>query len=517
MTSRRDLLSASLALAATAALPNSATRAAAKIRFAANPFSLGVASGYPTAHSVVLWTRLAPSPLEPGGGMPQTVVPVHWELATDEAFKSIVRKDTVYATPDWAHSVHVEPEGLESGREYWYRFMAGDTRSTVGRTRTAAASGAPLNRLRLAVASCQQYEHGYFNSYRHMLDDELDVIVHVGDYIYELSWGEGRVRSHSAPEVYTLDDYRARYSLYKGDPDLLAAHAAYPWLAIWDDHEVDNDYAADLSEDNDEPALFLARREAAYRAYYEHMPLPARMIPFGPSMRLYSQQHFGDLVSISLLDQRQYRSSEACPRLGRAGSNRVTQDCSELSAENRTMLGSRQESWLAGALTSNRRQWNLLAQGTVMSYLDEDPGPGTVFWTDGWNGYPAARARLMNFLAQEKISNPVVLSGDIHAFIVSGLHQRAAELNSPVVAAELVTTSISSQALAQGTLDKWRASNPNLLLATSEHRGYTRLDITSERLQADLISVDSVKTERTARKTLRSFAIETSRPQPQEA
>jgi len=515
--SRRDFLSGTLALVAAGAPSTRVLRAEATPRVTSEPFSLGVASGYPTPTSMVLWTRIAPSPLEPDGGMAPEVFPVKWEVATDSAMKAVVRSGTAFASPEWAHSLHVEPQGLESGRDYWYRFTIGDAQSAIGRTRTATAKGTKLDRLRLAVVSCQQYEHGYFNAYRHMLDDNLDLITHVGDYIYEVSWGAKGVRSHGTPEAYTLDDYRARYALYKTDPDLSAAHAAYPWVVTWDDHEVNNDYADDISQENDDPDLFLARRAAAYRAYYEHMPLPARMIPVGPKMRLHSHYSYGDLLSITLLDGRQYRSPEACPRPGFAGSNNVTQDCAELELESRTMLGSRQEAWLGGILKSDNRAWNLLAQGTVMSYIDEDPSANKRFWTDAWNGYPAARARLMNFLSSAKIPNPVVLSGDIHAFIASGLHQTAADLESPVVASEFVTTSVSAQALPQSTLSAWQAANPNLLVATSEYRGYTRLDITPARLQADLIAMDSVKTPKSGRKTLHSFAVESGRPLPVKA
>jgi alkaline phosphatase D len=348
-----------------------------------------------------------------------------------------------------------------------------------------------------------------------MLDDNLDLITHVGDYIYEVSWGKDPVRSHGTPEAFTLDDYRARYALYKSDPDLAAAHAAYPWVVTWDDHEVNNDYANDISQENDEPELFLARRAGAYRAYYEHQPLPARMIPFGSKMRLYSHYSYGDLVSMTLLDQRQYRSPEACMRPGRGGSNRVkVSECPELEAQSRTMLGAQQESWTAAVMASDNKAWNLIAQGTVMSYVDEDPGPEKQFWTDGWGGYPAARQRLMNFLSSAKIQNPVVLSGDIHAFITSGLRLRAGELDSPVVASEFVTTSVSAQALPQSTLAEWASNNPNILLATSEHRGYTRLDITRQRLQADFMAMESVRTPQSARKVLKSFVVESGRPEP---
>ncbi len=249
----KQLASRSAALAAACRL----ARAARTMRFADDPFTLGVASGYPTPNDVVLWTRLAPSPLAPGGGMPSEVVTVEWEIASDAQFRQHRRARVLeYAVPDWAHSVHVEPGGLEAGRPYWYRFTAGGVRSPVGRTATAPARGATPERLRLAVASCQQYEHGYYTAYQAMVADEPDLILHLGDYIYELSWGERRIRSHDAPECHSLDDYRARYALYKSDPLLRAAHAACPWLLTWDDHEVENDYAADVSEEDDGPNGF---------------------------------------------------------------------------------------------------------------------------------------------------------------------------------------------------------------------------------------------------------------------
>jgi alkaline phosphatase D len=346
-----------------------------------------------------------------------------------------------------------------------------------------------------------------------MCSDDLDLVVHVGDYIYESSWGDHRVRSHQAPECYTLEDYRARHALYRGDPDLQAAHAAYPWIVTWDDHEVDNDYANDISEEDDDPALFLMRRAAAYKAYYEHMPLPRRAIPFGPDLRLYCARTFGDLVNVFALDERQYRSPQACPRPGRRGGNRVS-NCAELFEPGRTKLGARQEAWLAAGLAASEAQWNLLAQGTVMAYIDEQPGPGERFWTDGWNGYPAARDRLIDTLVQTRVANPVVLSGDIHAFVVANINRVPADRSSPIVASEFTTTSITSQGIPQKFLDERLPENPNLLFANSEHRGYLRLDVTPQRLRADLVAMDTVITQDAGRSVLASFEVEAGRPGP---
>jgi alkaline phosphatase D len=512
-TGRRAALAHLAAVGALALTPARLLRAADASIFKDDPFTLGVASGYPTPDSVVLWTRLARQPLAPGGGMGPDVIPVDWEIAADENFRRVVQRGTAYAEPDWAHAVHVEPVGLEPATHYWYRFTVGGQRSAAGRTRTAPAAGADVDRLRLALASCQQYEHGYYVAYRHMLEDDLDLVLHVGDYIYENSWGDQLVRHHGAPECYTLEDYRARYALYRGDRDLQAAHAACPWMVTWDDHEVDNDYANDVSEENDDPALFLARRAVAYKAYYEHMPLPRRAVPFGPNLRLYCAQSFGGLADVVMLDERQYRSPQACPRPGRSGGNRVS-DCAELFDSQRTKLGARQEQWLAARLAASKARWNLLAQGTVVARIDEQPGPGERFWTDAWNGYPAARERLLDTLVTTRAANPVVLSGDIHAFLVANLNQRPADFASPIVASEFTTTSITSRGVSQKAVDERLSENPNLLLASSQYRGYLRLDLRAERLEADLVAMQTVERPDAGRSLLAKFVVEAGRPGP---
>jgi alkaline phosphatase D len=242
----------------------------------------------------------------------------------------------VLATPGLAHSVRAEATGLETARTYWYRFTAGDAVSATGRTRTAAAAGAANERLRFAFASCQQYEQGYFGAYRHMAREDLDLVVFLGDYIYESSWGRNHVRKHTGGEPRTLDEYRARYALYKSDPDLQRVHAAAPWLVTWDDHEVNNDYANDRGQDLDPE--FLVRRAAAYQAYYEHMPLTPRALPRGPDALLYDSYAFGDLATFFVLDDRQYRAHQVCPRPGRGGSN-VVAGCAERLEASLSMLG----------------------------------------------------------------------------------------------------------------------------------------------------------------------------------
>jgi alkaline phosphatase D len=494
MYSRRRFLQGAVALAVST-----------RLRAQNYPFALGVASGYPSPSGITLWTRLT--------GL-QLPVPVRWEIAGDEAMRNIVLAGEETAHADSAHSVHVDVQGLAPQRWYWYRFTAGGAQSPIGRTRTAPQAGAAVKRLRFAFASCQQYEQGYYGAYRHIVADEPDFVAFLGDYIYESSWGKDHVRSHAAPQPYSLEDYRARYALYKGDPDLQAAHAACPWLAIWDDHEVDNDYADDRPEDGMERAAFLLRRAAAYRAYYEHMPLPARMRPQGPGLRLHGDIGWGSLARVYLLDTRQYRSWQACPRPKRyGGSNTVeVEACAGLAAPGRSMLGWAQERWLEGALRDSRAGWNVVAQTTRMAQFDQKPGPGRRAWTDGWDGYPAARERLLSKL--KATSNPVVIGGDIHAFQVAQLKLDFENPESPAVASEFLGTSITSQGWPQERLAQFLPDNPHFLMTDSRYRGYTRVEITPGRWVADLRAMESVQRRDAPCSTLASFVVEDGRPKP---
>jgi alkaline phosphatase D len=505
LSSRRHFLRAGLALGAAAVISRSA-----RASVTGDPFALGVASGYPTPTGVTLWTRLI-GPFDP------FAFTVRWEVAADETMRRIVASGSAQADPAWARSVHVDVQGLAPDRWYWYRFTAGDARSPIGRTRTSPATGAPVQRLRFVFASCQQYEQGYYGAYRHIVADAPDLVAFLGDYIYESSWGRDHVRSHGAPEPYTLDEYRARHALYRSDPDLQAGHAACPWILIWDDHEVDNDYADDRGEDGMDRASFLLRRAAAYRAYYEHMPLPARMRPEGSALRIYTDVAWGGLARFCMLDTRQYRSWQACPRPGRhGGSNTLdVEKCPQLAAAERTMLGRAQERWLDRVLTVSDSRWNIIAQTSRMAQYDQIPGPGRAAWTDAWDGYPAARARLLESLRKTK--NPVVIGGDIHAFNVSQLKLDFDDARAPAVASEFVGTSISSQGWAQERVNRFLPDNPHILFAESRYRGYTRVDVTRERWLTELRVVPSVRTRDVPCKTLASFAVEDGRPGPVKA
>lgn len=509
--SRRHFLRGAVALATASLMtPTLNRRARAQVRFTGYPFTLGVASGCPQPDSVVLWTRLAPEPFT-GGGMEPGRVEVHWEIAHDEHFHATVQKGSVWTAQELGHSVHVEVYGLEPARWYWYRFLVRDEVSPVGRTRTAPALHASLNRFRLAVASCQHYEQGYFSAYRHMAEDDVDLVVFVGDYIYESSWGDQLVRRHAGPEPYTLVEYRNRHAQYRTDPDLQRMHALVPWLVTWDDHEVDNDYANDQSEHLD--PQFLIRRAAAYQAYYEHMPLRHSARPRGPYLRLYDRYTFGSLLQMYVLDDRQYRSPQVCPRPGMGGGTVVQPArCPDLRDPGRTLLGAEQEAWLLEALGTSPARWNVLAQQTLMAQHDWQPGPDQAFWTDGWDGYPAARSRLLSFIAQQRPANPLVIGGDVHSFWVCDLKPDFDDPQSPVVATEFCGTSITSQGPPQERVDASRADNPHVKFAHSEKRGYVRLEITPERCEAHLRALDNEKKRASTVATLASFVVEHGRP-----
>lgn len=425
------------------------------------PFTLGVASGDPLPDSVILWTRLAPAPDVAGGGMPDAVVPVTWEVASDEGFADIVATAVAVADPAFGHSLHVDVRGLEPDTWYWYRFTAGGYTSPVGRTRTTPARDAAPARLSFASASCQSYVDGYFTAYQHMAKEDLDLVVFLGDYIYE-SGALGPIRSHVNPEPMTLDEYRVRHALYKGDRDLQAMHARCPWLLIWDDHEVENNYADDVSQDGVPTAEWLARRAAAYQAYYEHMPLrlPA---PEGPDFQIYRGLQWGDLAEFWLLDTRQYRSDQNCGDVPGGG-------CEGWKDFDGTLLGEVQEGWLTDGLVTSEAIWKLITQQIVFSTVSFG---GTLINFDQWDGYPRARQRLLDLITAEQIENVVVISGDIHLGGLGDLTALADDDESPVVAAEIVTTSISSGAnVPPEALESALGSLPLIKYINARSRGY---------------------------------------------
>ena len=477
--------------------------------FIGYPFTLGVASGSPLPTGVVLWTRLAPDPLH-GGGMGTDAVVVRWEVAQDERFGQIVQRGRVDAMSTWAHSVHVEVTGLEPGHSYFYRFIAGDEVSAVGRTRTAPAADELPQRLRFGLGSCQHFEHGYYSAHRHLAGEGIELMVFVGDYIYEGSGLPGRARRHAGGEARTLAQYRNRHAQYKTDPDLQRLHAAVPWLVTWDDHEVDNDYAGTRSESLD-PG-FGRRRAAAYQAYFEHMPVRERARPTPARMVLRSRHDWGRLARFHVLDGRQRRTPQACPRPGRGGGNRIDERCRELLAPGRTMLGSAQERWLATGLATAPERWNFIAQQTLMARAGVSVGGRRRFSSDKWDGYPAARDRLLEAIVDNGLRSCVVLSGDEHSAYVSDLKRDFDDEQAPPIATEFCGTSITTSGRAQSATDRIVRENPHIVYGDSARRGYVVLDVTAERCTARLRVVEDVTDRHTGIQTAATFAVDAGRP-----
>jgi alkaline phosphatase D len=491
-----------------------AARAASRPRFGSTPFTLGVASGDPTPDGAVLWTRLAPDPLaEDGlGGMPPRRVPVRFEVARDERFRGVVQGGTVQARPELGHAVHVEVRGLAPGSEYFYRFRAGSEESPAGRTRTTPAVGAPAGELTFAFCSCQQYEHGYYTAYRRLAEEGVDLVLHLGDYIYEYGPNEyvapgGNVRAHNSAEITTLAAYRNRHALYRTDPDLQAAHAAAPWVVTWDDHEVENNYADEVPEKGQSPAAFVQRRAAAYQAYYEHMPLRRASVPAGPDMLLYRRVAYGDLAEFHVLDTRQYRDDQA-----NDDGIKPPSPASEDPA--RTLMGAGQERWLLDGLVGSGARWNVLAQQVFFAQLDLGAGPGEAFNMDAWDGYPAARERVVSAIVAGEVANPVVLTGDVHTNWASDLLRDFRDPESAVVGAEFVGTSISSGgdgADVRADTAQVLAANPHVRFF-NDQRGYVRCSVTPERWRADYRVVPYVSRPGAPVFTRASFVVEADRP-----
>ena len=510
---RRALLGAlwagALPLAAPAFLRHA--RAADAPRFA-----LGVASGQPRPDGMVLWTRLT------GPDLPDSV-PVQWELAHDEAFTQIAARGVEVAQAESAHSVHAEPGGLAPGRVWWYRFSALGDRSTTGRTRTAPAPQSTAT-LRFAIASCQRWEYGHYAAWRDITASDPDLIMFLGDYIYEYPMAVDPVRTVRGGLVTTLDGYRDRYAQYKADPLLQAAHACAPWVLVWDDHEVQNDYAAGVGGWAGRLGEglfgdFRLQRAQAYQAYWEHMPFPKAARPRGDAMRIYGHLDWGRLARIHLLDDRQYRDPQVCPRPGRLlGSNTVSpKDCPELLDPRRSLLGAAQERWLAEGW-SLERPWNLVAQQTLMSRLSwTDPATEPSYWTDGWDGYAPSRQRLLSTAAQRRVPGLVVLGGDVHAHYVGQLKPDYDDPRSPVVGSEFCGTSISSRGPAQSRLDAALPHHPHLLYGNARQRGSVLFRLDAATLQADLRAVERPRDPASPVGSAARFVVEAGRPGPQRA
>lgn len=508
-TARRDLLRGGAAMLAVAGLGPLGCAGAPRARFADDPFTLGVASGDPLPDGVVLWTRLAPRPHLADGGMGAAPMTVRWQVAEDERFARVVRDGVETATPAEGWTVHAEVAGLRPARGYFYRFIAGGAASPVGRSRTAPAPDALPEALRIAHAGCQHYETGYYTAYRHIADEDLDLVVHTGDYIYEGAARPDRprtVRLHQAFTCRTLDEYRLRYALYKSDADLKAAHAAHPFAPIWDDHELRNDWNGTMAEH----AAFRRRKAAAFRAWWEHMPVRRALAPAGGAARIYRTLAFGRLARLNFCDTRQYRTAQPC------GGGQVA-PCGEEMNPAATMLGAAQERWLMNSLASGAAAWNATVTSVPMTQLDREADPAAVRYAmDKWDGYRAARRRLLGHVAAAKVSGPIFLAGDIHRHLAGDLRVDFDRPETPVVASEFINTAVSSNGDGNGYgsgMRAWMRENPHVKFAFNR-RGYIRHTVRPDGWQAEFQVLDYVSRPGAQNRTEARIAVEAGRAGP---
>ncbi|MEU9559964.1 alkaline phosphatase D family protein [Streptomyces fumanus] len=509
------LTGAAAALAFSVNLPAAGTASAAELdaaRITADPFTLGVASGDPQPGSVLLWTRLAPAPYQADAGLPAQRVTVSWELALDERFRQVVRRGTATAHPEFQHTVHVEADHLPPGHVFYYRFKAGRWISPTGRTRTAPPEGARVKDLTFGLVSCQRYDQGYYTAYRHLAEEDVDVVFHLGDYLYEYAVSAvGGARAYPAGtlpalfnhETVTLEDYRLRYALYKSDPDLRAAHAAHPFVVTWDDHETENNYADDTSESEGPAEEFLLRRAAAYRAYWENMPLRRPQLPDGPDLRLYRRLHWGRLAQFDVLDTRQYRSNQAY-------GDGWQYPGPESEDPRRTLTGDAQERWLLKGWQRSDAVWNVLPQQVTFSRRYNSTTLPSKVSMDSWDGYPASRDRVLAGAEAAGVENLMVLTGDVHVHYGFDIKRDFDDPGSRTLGTEIVTSSITSGGDGAEKPANWStylAANPHLRFYNGL-RGYATVSMNDRFARADFKTVSRVTTQGAPLTTAASFVTE---------
>lgn len=465
-------------------------------RIGGDPFTLGVAAGDPSARGFVIWTRLAPRPTEPLQGLEPLPYPVRYEVADDQGFQRIVAKGETLARPELGHSVHVTLDGLQPGRPYHYRFEAGGAVSPVGRARTLPAAGAAVDRVRLAVAGCQDYQSGLYTAYADIAAADVDALFHYGDYMYEggpvasrMNWNTGNVeasvRLHDGAMTFSLDDYRRRYSLIRRDRDLQAAHASTAFLMSFDDHETVNNWVGDLAGDTP-PEIFRLRRAAAMQAWYEYMPVRADALPVNGLSGPWRQYRFGRLLDARLLNTRNFRTDQPC-------GDKFGSFCPEVNRPDAQVIGRAQEAWLVQGLKADPARWNALLQQIMMMDLDRARSETRGINTDSWAGYAVPRDRLLDALGG--VPNLVVLTGDEHQHFAGEVRKTGEAPEAPARAIEFVTTSISSGSDGSGERKEHAEilrRNPGLKYVRDE-RGYALMTVTPDGWQNEMKVVDTIR------------------------
>lgn len=510
MVSRRQFVRNATLVALAGCQPGRIGARGADRRSAVYPFTLGVASGDPTAGSIVLWTRLAPEPLNDTSLA--AAITVSWVLAKDPELRHVVRSGRVLALPENAHCVHVDADQLAAGSVYYYRFEADGHKSPVGRTRTLPAAGADVERFTIALASCMEYSQGYFTAYRDFVDTQPDLVIHNGDYIYEAP--SGKVRPYPVlPEARTLADYRALYAQYRQDADLRAAHAQFPWIVIWDDHEVVNDwgpqhYLPSSRNEHITDDQHRVRQRHAAKAFLEHMPLRASMATHAAAApQFYERNVIGNLLELSRLDVRSYRDRPVCnENLGM-----LFVDCDAAHDPSRSMLGEAQEKWLYRNFGTSGCQWNCLVQSTVMAPFDRAAGQAVNYETDGWDNYAANRARLVEHIDRQAIRNCVALGANIHAFYAGKVPLQGLDEACRSVLTEVVTTSITASGGGSERYDDIhgrRDENPCMDYFDNRYHGYALLDFSHERITVSLQVVNDIEVADSAVTTLARLVVD---------
>ncbi|WP_235921678.1 alkaline phosphatase D family protein [Lentzea tibetensis] len=425
-----------------------------------------------------------PEPLAVTQPLPD-VVEVSWTVYSDRALRRRVAHGTVAASNLLGHSVHAVVRGLLPGRQYYFRFSALGRTSRVGRTRTAPVG--PVSRVRFATANCQAFHDGFYAAHRGIATEDVDFVVHLGDYIYEHGQVGGHpVRDHEGPAILSLADYRRRYALYKGDPSLRASHAAHPWFLTWDDHECANDYSG-----TEGAAPFVARRAAAYQAWYENMPVRA-----GSALepQLYRQRRWGDLLDLTVLDLRQYRSAQ--------------------NLADGTILGTSQKKWLLDQISSSRDTWHCWINSIMLSQLAR-PGGGYYF-TDQWDGFRAERAEVLGHVASSGMEDLVVVTGDWHSAFVDDIRPDFDNRDAPVIGTEFTAHSVTSGAYSA----EWNtvngpvmgAANPHLKYFEGNRYGYDVYEVTPQRWSTHMRVIGSRGDAASPVSTLTTFHVDRGKP-----
>jgi alkaline phosphatase D len=464
-------------------------------------FAHGVASGDPLADRVILWTRITPD----GDA---TAVDVAWRIARDEALGDVVARGQAQTDAARDFTVKVDAAGLEPGRTYFYAFDANGARSPVGRTRTLPVGR--VERIRLASCTCANYPHGFYNVYAAIARrDDLDAVLHLGDYIYEYGregYGASSIGRDLLPahEILTLADYRARYALHRSDPDLQELHRRHAMIAVWDDHEFANDAWRGGGQNHD-PATegpWDARRGAAARAWREWMPVRvAEEGGFDAAPRIWRSFRFGDLADLAMLDTRVAARDQQAPR----------DDPARIAARDRTLLGAEQERWLLDWLDDSQQRdtaWRLLGQQIVFAPWARPPRLPNA---DGWDGYPAARARVLGHLLARRIGDVVVLSGDVHSSWAMEVPRVAFAKRPESLAVEFVAPAVSSSSLASFSDATARFGNslaelPHLRWFDLTQRGWVLVDVDRERTSAEWWFADTVAERRSGERLAAAFA-----------